>query len=105
MLPKVLPADDVMRDYPGNDIFTLRRLTTALAQDAILGKEALHRSSPSGKNNTGCLEKRKLEYIKALVRSLVPTMADITFEAIWAKCCSSLSKYCQTLHVIAKILS
>ena len=100
--PKLLSVDDVMRDYPGNAIFTLRRLTTALARDAIFGKEALRRSSLSGKNNTGCLEKRKLECIIALVRSLVPTVADITFEAIWAKCRSLLSKSCQTLRVTAK---
>ena len=100
--PKLLPVDDVMRDYPGNDEFTLRRLTTALARDAIFGKQALSRSSLSGKKNTGCLEKRKLEYIKALVRSRVPTMSDVTFEAIWGKCHSSLSKSCQTLRVTAK---
>ena len=100
--PKLLPVDEVMRDHPGNDIFTLRRLTTALARDAIFGKQALGRSSLSGKNNTGCLEKRKLEYIKALVRSRVPTMSDVTFEAIWAKCHSSLSKSCQILRTTAK---
>ena len=100
--PKLLPVDEVMQDYPGNDIFTLRRLTTALARDAIFGKQALGRSSLSGKNNTGCLEKRKLEYIKALVRSRVPTMSDVTFEAIWAKCRCSLSKSCQTLRTTAK---
>ena len=100
--PKLLPVDNVMRDYPGNDVFTLRRLTTALARDAIFGKKALSKSSLSGKNNTGCLEKRKLEYIKNLVRSRVPTMSDVTFEALWGKCRSSLSKSCQTLRVAAK---
>ena len=100
--PKLLPVDEVMRHYPGNDIFTLRRLTTALACDAIFGKQALGRSNLSEENNIGCLEKRKLEYIKALIRSRVPTMSDVTFEAIWAKCCSSLSKLCQTLRTTAK---
>ena len=96
---KLLPIE-LMRDYPGNDIFTLQRLTIVLACDAIFGKQALGRSSLGGKNNTGCMEERKLEYIKALVRSREPTMSDVTFEAIWAKCCSSLSKLCQTYFII-----
>ena len=100
--PKLLQVDDVMKDYPGNDVFTLRRLATALARDAIFGKKALSKSSLSGKNNTGCLEKRKLEYIKTIVRSRVPTMSDVAFEALWGKCRSSLSKSCQTLRVAAK---
>ena len=49
-------------DYPGSDEASLRRLTTALARDAIFGREALCRSSLSGKNNTGSLEKHKLDY-------------------------------------------
>ena len=100
--PKLLQVDDVMKDYPGNDVFTLRRLATALARDAIFGKKALSKSSLSGKNNTGCLEKRKLEYIKTLVRSRVPTMSDVALEELWGKCRSSLSKSCQTFHVAGK---
>ena len=74
--PKLLPIDleRVMIDYPGTDVAFLRRLTTALARDAIFGREALCRSSLSGKNNTGCLEKHKLDYIKAVVKSRVPNM-------------------------------
>ena len=79
--PKLLPVGEVMQDYPSNDIFTLQRLTTALACDTIFGKQALGRSSLSEKNNTECMEKRKLEYIKMLVRSWVLTMSDVTFQA------------------------
>ena len=63
-----------MRDYPGHDVASLHRLTTALAREASFGREALCRSSLSGKNNTGLLEKEKVDYIKAVVRSQVPTM-------------------------------
>ena len=91
-----------MMDYPGTDVASLRRLTTALARDAIFGREALCRSSLSGKNNTGCLEKHKLDYIKAVVKSRVPNMPEVAFEGIWSKCRSSLSKSCQTLRTNAK---
>ena len=63
--PKLIPVERVMMDYPGCDEASLRRLTTALAREAIFGKEALRKSSLSGKNQTGCLEKHKLDYIKA----------------------------------------
>ena len=39
--PKLLPVERVMMDYPGTDVASLRRLTTALARDAIFGREAL----------------------------------------------------------------
>ena len=44
----------------------------------------------------------KLEYIKALVRLQVPTMLDVTFEAIQAKCHASLSKSCETSTTVKK---
>ena len=100
--PKLLPVERVMMDYPGTDVASLRRLTTALARDAIFGREALCRSSLSGKNNTGCLEKHKLDYIKAVVKSRVPNMPEVAFEGIWSKCRASLSKSCQTLRTTAK---
>ena len=100
--PKLLPVERVMMDYPGTDVASLRWLTTALAWDAIFGREALCRSSLSGKNNTGCLEKHKLDYIKAVVKSRVPNMPEVAFEGIWSKCRASLSKSCQTLHTTAK---
>ena len=70
--PKLLPVERVMMDNPGSDEASLRRLTTALAREAIFGRDALCRSSLSGKNNTGSLEKHKLDYIKAVVKSRVP---------------------------------
>ena len=100
--PKLLPVERVMMDYPGTDEMSLRRLTTALAREAIFGRDALCRSSLSGKNNTGSLEKHKLDYIKAVVKSRVPNMPEITFEGIWSKCRASLSKSCQTLRTTAK---
>ena len=100
--PKLLPVEQVMSDYPGNDVASLRRLTTALAREAIFGRDSLSRSSLSGKNKTGSLDKQKLDYIKAVVRSRVPTMPAIQFEGIWDKCRSSLSKSCQTLRTTAK---
>ena len=36
--PKLFPVEQVMRDYPGNDVASLRRLTTALARKPFLGK-------------------------------------------------------------------
>ena len=89
-------------DYPGSDEASLRRLTTAFACDAIFGRDALCRSSLSGKNNTGSLEKHKLDYIKAVVKSRVPNMPEVAFEGIWSKCRGSLSKSCQTLRTTAK---
>ena len=79
-------------DYPGSDEASLRRPTTALARDAIFGRDALCRSSLSGKNNTGSLEKHKLDYIKAVVKSRMPNMPEVAFEGIWSKCRGSLSQ-------------
>lgn len=38
--PKLLPVEQVMRDYPGNDVASLRRLTTALVCEATFRKQA-----------------------------------------------------------------
>ena len=100
--PKLLPVERVMMDYPGTDEASLRRLMTALAREAIFGRDALCRSSLSGKNKTDSLEKHKLDYIKAVVKSRVPNMPEVTFEGIWSKCRASLSKSCQTLRTTAK---
>ena len=89
-------------DNPGSDEASPRQLTTALTREAIFGRDALCRSSFSGKNNTGSLEKHKLDYIKAVVKSRVPNMPEVTFEGIWSKCRASLSKLCQTLCTMAK---
>lgn len=90
--PKLLLVEQVMRDYPGNYVASFRWLTIALAHKASFEKQALSRSSLSGNNNIGPLDKQKLDYIKAVVRSTVPTMPAIQFEGIWDKCLASLSK-------------
>ena len=41
MPPKLLPIERVMMDYPGTDEASLRRLTTALAREAIFGRDTL----------------------------------------------------------------
>ena len=63
-----------MQDYPGQDVATLQRLITALAREAIFGKEEMCKSSLSGRNKTGELNK-KLDYIKAVLKSQVPNMS------------------------------
>ena len=80
MPPKLLPVERVMMDNPSSDEASLRRLTTALAREAIFSRDALCRSSLSGKNNTSSLKKHKLDYIKAVVKSRVPNMPEVIFE-------------------------
>ena len=74
--PKLQPGDE--KQYPGTD---LRTLTTALAKDAIFGQEDLLKCSLSGRNNT-----EKLNYIKVLVESRVPSKSQVEFEHIWTLC-------------------
>ena len=100
--PKLRPIERVMRDNPGKDVATLRTLTTALAREAIFGKEELAKRSLSGRNNTAILDKEKLEYIKTLVHTRIPEKSKLEFESIWTMCRSSLSKSCQTLRDKAK---
>ena len=99
--PKLSPMEIVMKNNPGTDIASLRVLTTALARDAIFGREELATSS---RRNTGMLSNEKLTYyIKTLVQSRVPNKSAVEFEHIWSLCSSSLSKSCQTLHSNAKM--
>ena len=100
--PKLVPVEVVMKDYPESDVAMLQRLTTALAQEAIFGKEEMCRSNLSGRNNTGELNRKKLDYIKTILKSCVPNMSEVHFEAIWKECRGSLSKSCQTLRVAAR---
>ena len=53
--PKLLPVEYVMNNNPGSDLASLRLLTTALARDAIFGREELANKSLSGRKNTGVL--------------------------------------------------
>ena len=84
-----------MNDNAGSDIASLRALTTALAKDAIFGREELIKSSLSGRKNTGALSLEKL----TLVRSRIPNKTSVEFEYIWTLCRNSL---CQTLRTNAK---
>ena len=100
--PKLRAVEEVMRDIPGTDIASLRRLATALAREAIFGKKELQHSSLTGKNRTGSLDKSKLDYIKSILKSRVPNMRELEFDFVWSKCRSSLSKSCQALRTSAK---
>jgi len=55
--------------HGGTDTANLRNLTTALARDAIFGKEVLAKNSLSGRRSTGILDKEKINYIKTLVKT------------------------------------
>ena len=100
--PKLRQVEEVMGDHGGTDIASLRNLTTALAREAIFGKEELAKKSLSGRRNTGILDKEKLGYIKTLVKSRVPGMTQVEFEHAWTLCRGSLSKSCQALRVSSK---
>jgi len=59
-------------------------LSSALALQSIFGRDALRRSSlrGGGKSNTDSLDKQKLDYIKAVVRSRVPDIPSVAYETI-----------------------
>ena len=59
-----------MKDYPGSDVATLQKLSTALACEAMLGREEMYRSSMHGQNNTGSMHRKKLDHIKTIVNSM-----------------------------------
>ena len=40
--------EEVMKDYPGSDVATLQKLSTALACETKLGKEEMYRGSMHG---------------------------------------------------------
>ena len=58
----------LMKDYPGTDVHSLRRLATSMAREAIFGKKEMQQSSPSGKNSMGSFDVTKFDYIKNVVR-------------------------------------
>ena len=60
-----------MRNNGGTDLVSLRKLTTALAREAIFGREELSKKSLTGRKETEQLDKEKLDYIKTLVHSRV----------------------------------
>ena len=73
-----------MNNNPGADRVSLRAITTALARDAIFGREEPIKSSLSWRKNTGTLPGEKLNYIKTLVQSRVPNKTQVEFEYIWS---------------------
>lgn len=101
--PKLQSVEQVMNNYSGTDVASLRNLATALAREAIFGRDQLAKKSLSGRKHTEMLDKQKVDYIKTLVRSRVAnTKSAVEFEFIWKMCRSSLSKSCQTLRNSAK---
>lgn len=91
-----------MKNNPGRDLASLRKLTTALAKEAIFGWEEMMKKSLTGHKDTGELDKNKIDYIKTLVHSRVPNKSDSEFEETWKWCRGLLSKSCQTLRNSAK---
>ena len=96
--PKLRTVEEVMANYSGSDAASLRKLTTALAREAIFGREELIKKSLTGRKDTEQLDRQKVNYIKTLVQSRVPNKSDVDFEMIWKWCRGSLSKCCQTLR-------
>ena len=88
-----------MHNYSGTGLAALRKLTTALAREAIFGWEALVKLSLSGRSESEQLGPQKMDYIETLVHSRVPNKSDID---TWKICRQSLSKSCQTLRSSAK---
>ena len=100
--PKLKTVEYVMKSFPGKDLASLRRLTTALAREAIFGREEMMSRSITGRQKTERLDQDKLDYIKTLVHSRVPQQSNTEFESTWKWCKQSLSKSCQTLRTSAK---
>ncbi len=96
--PKLKLVEQVMSECSGTDILSLRRLTTALAREAIFGKKEMSKKSLSGRGGLEELEKAKVNYIKALVHSRVPKQSMVDFEKSLKECRGSLSKSCQTIR-------
>ena len=90
--------EQVLHNYSGTDLAALRKLTTALAREAIFGREELAKKSLTGCNETEQLDPQKLDYIKTLVHLRVPKKSAVDFEETWKLCRGSLSKSCQTLR-------
>ena len=91
-----------MNNNKGTDLTSLRRLTTALAREAIFGTDELIKHSLTGRCDTLKLDGEKVNYIKTLVRTRVPNKSKVEFEEWWKWCKGSLSKSCQTLRSSAK---
>ena len=80
--PKLKSIEEVLADNPGNSVANLRNLALSLARDAIFGKDEMAKLSLSGRKNTCSFDKKKMEYIKTVVRSKVPNMSEGEFNGI-----------------------
>ena len=100
--PKLQSVEQVLKNNQGTNLPSLRTLTTALARDAIFGRDEMLKCSLSGRKQTKSLDQEKMNYIKTLVRTRVPDKAQIEFELLWASCRLSLSKCCQSLRTAVK---
>ena len=89
-----MPVEEVMNEYSGEQVSQLRKLASALACNSIFGKDALRAGSLRGgrQSKTQSLNKVKLNYIKTVIRTRVPNLSPIEFEAIWEKCHTTISK-------------
>ena len=102
--PKLQTVEDVIRNNNGTEVADLRNLAVSLARDSIFGKQEMIRCSPSGRknSNTESLDKKKINYIKAVVRSRVPSMSEERFNLVWPLCRGSISKSSQRMCTKAK---
>ena len=80
--PKLKSIEEVLADNPGNSVANLTNLALSLARDAIFGKDEMAKLSLSGRKNTCSFDKKKMEYIKTVVRSKVPNMSEGEFNGI-----------------------
>ena len=78
--PQLRAVEEVMKDFPGTDVHSLRRLATGMESEATFGKKELQQTSLSGKNSTGSLDETKMEYIKHVVRS---STSPVEYEYVW----------------------
>ena len=102
--PKLKTVEDVLSNHTGTEVADLRNLAISLARDAIFGKQEMIRCSLSGRknSNTASLDEKKINYIKTVVRSRVPSMSEERFNLVWPLCRGSISKSCQVLRTKAK---
>ena len=100
--PKLDSVETILLDNPGTAVANLRNLAVALARDGVFGKQEMAKCSLSGRKGTASLDEKKMRYIRSVVQSRVPNMADVEFEYLWGLCRASISKSCQTLRNRAK---
>ena len=78
---KLVPVKEAIEEYSESDMATLQKLTTALTREAMFGKEEICRSSLRRQNNNGGVNRKTSHYIKTVIKSCVPNMPEVHFEA------------------------